>query len=33
LSQNRGPLQGKKLHLTVVSAKSEDGQRRYSVTA
>jgi len=24
---------GKKLHLTVVSAKGEDGQRRYSVTA
>ena len=24
---------GKKLHLTVVSAKSENGQRRYSVTA
>jgi hypothetical protein len=24
---------GKKLHLTVLSAKGEDGQRRYSVTA
>ena len=24
---------GKKLNLTVVSAKDEDGQRRYSVTA
>jgi hypothetical protein len=24
---------GKKLHLTVVSAKGEDGQRRYSITA